>query len=151
MPGNFCFSFVFGYRNVYWCSWNKRKIKITWDKKLTTTYMLIIVEYIKTHNVVLWFAVYSVRVLARRRHHGRFRAKALIVGLWANLRNAMFIRESAADSRFSHGRRQVFVKSAPCAKPSLSFCWCNICNNVLEIRSNLKFGKNSWPSCQLHY
>ena len=27
-----------------------------------------------------------------------------------------------------------------------------ICKNVLEIRSNFaKFGKNSWPSCQLHY
>ena len=26
-----------------------------------------------------------------------------------------------------------------------------ICNNVLEIRSNLKSGKNSWPSRQLHH
>ena len=26
-----------------------------------------------------------------------------------------------------------------------------ICNNVLEIRSNLKFGKNSWPSPQLDH
>ena len=83
--------------------------------------MLIIVEYIKTHNVVLRFAVYSVRELARR-HHGCFCAKVSIVGLWANLRNAMFIRESAADSLFSHGHHQVLVKSAPCAKPSPTFC-----------------------------
>ena len=34
--GNFCFSFVFGYGDVCLWSWNKRKI--TWDKKLTTTY-----------------------------------------------------------------------------------------------------------------
>ena len=44
-------------------------------------YMLVIVEYIKTHIVVLWFAVYSVSILARRRHHGCFRARVSIVGL----------------------------------------------------------------------
>ena len=36
----------------------------------------------------------------------------------ANLHNAMFLRASAADSRFSHGCRQVLFKSAQCAKPS---------------------------------
>ena len=40
-----------------------------------------------------------------------------IVGLWANLRNAMFMRESAADSRFSRGRCQALVKAAPGADP----------------------------------
>ena len=30
---NFYFSFVFEYGNVYLWSWNKGKIKITWDKK----------------------------------------------------------------------------------------------------------------------
>ena len=32
----FYFSFVSGYGNVCYRSWNKGKIKITWDKKLTT-------------------------------------------------------------------------------------------------------------------
>ena len=108
ISGNFCFSFVFGYRNV------------------TTTYMFIIVEYIKTHTVVLWFAVYSVRVLARRKHHGRFGAKVLIVSLRVHVHNAMFIIVRVADSRFSHGRRQWPCKSVQWAKPWLTFCWYNL-------------------------
>ena len=41
MSGNFYFSSVSGYDNVCWWSWNKRKIKINCDKKLTTTYTSI--------------------------------------------------------------------------------------------------------------
>ena len=41
--------------------------------------MFIIVEDIKTQTVVLWFAVYSVKVLARRKHHRDFGAKVSIV------------------------------------------------------------------------
>ena len=38
---NFCFFIVFEYGNVCWWSLNKRKIKITWDNKLKTTYIYI--------------------------------------------------------------------------------------------------------------
>ena len=61
--------------------------------------MLIITEYIKTHTVVLWFAIYSVRILARTRHHGCFDpCKGVDWWTWANLHYPMFIRARAADS-----------------------------------------------------
>ena len=76
---------------------------------------------VKTHIVVLWFAVYSVRILVRRRHHECFRARVSSVGSRPILCNALFIRASAEDSRS-------FVMVAA---------------HVLEICSNLyKSGKN---------
>ena len=39
--GKIFFSFVFGYGDVCLWSWNKRKRKTTWDKKLTTTYTFV--------------------------------------------------------------------------------------------------------------
>ena len=46
--------------------------------------------------------------------------KAICVMQW------MFIRASAADSRFLvAGRSQVLLKSTQCATPSLTFCMCN--------------------------
>ena len=70
----------------------------------------------------------------------------------ANLRNAMDIHQSKCSglSLFSGSRCQVLLKSTQCAMPSLAFYRCYYI--VLEIGSNLfKFGKNSWPSRQLHY
>ena len=43
-----------------------------------------------------------------------------IVSLRAHVHNAMFIIARAADSRFSHGRRQLPFKSVQWAKPLLT-------------------------------
>ena len=60
--GNFCFSFVFGYGDVCLWSWNKRKI--TWDKKLTTTYTFFTLLYelviLLVHSVI--FSLYKETV-----------------------------------------------------------------------------------------
>ena len=116
--------------------------------------MFIIVEHIKTHTVVLWFAVYSVRVLARRKHHGGFGAKVSIVSLRAYVHNATFIIARAADSRFSHGRRQLPFKSVQWAKPLLMFCWCNLLimyslrSRCLEVVDARKDGRARGETCE---
>ena len=60
--GNFCFSFVFGYDDVCLWSWNKRKI--TWDKKLTTTYTFFTLLHelviLLVHSVI--FSLYKETV-----------------------------------------------------------------------------------------
>ena len=60
--GNFCFSFVFGYGDVCLWSWNKRKI--TWDKKLTTTYTFFTLLHelviLLVHSVI--FSLYKETV-----------------------------------------------------------------------------------------
>ena len=89
--------------------------------------MSIIIQYIKTHTVVLWFSVYSVRILARRRHHGCFFAKLY------NAMDACSSEQVHGLSLFSRGCCQVLLKSAQCAMPSLTFCRCNCI--VVEIRS----------------
>ena len=67
---------------------------------LKMPYMSITVQYIKTHTVVLWFAVYSVRILVRRRHHGCLCTTVSIVLLKPIcVMQCMFVRASAADSR----------------------------------------------------
>ena len=67
---------------------------------LKMPYMSISVQYIKTHTVVLWFAVYSVRILVRRRQHGCLCTTVSIVLLKPIcVMQWMFVRASAADSR----------------------------------------------------
>ena len=118
------------------------------DKKLTTTYMFIIVEYIKTHTVVI------CRFLSKdiwRRHHGCFRAKVLIVGLTKGQFALCNVHQSKCSdlSLFSHGRCQrVLSRRNVLNHRSRS---ADVICNVLEIRSNLKFGRNSWPSYKQHY
>ena len=84
---------------IYWTVLSFILIYFEWRD--TENQQLIIVEYIKTHTVVLWawFAVYSVRILAGRRHHGCFRAEVSIVGLRSIcVIQYMFIRANAVDS-----------------------------------------------------
>ena len=63
--------------------------------------------------------------------------------LRANLRYVMLIRANTADSGSS-----VMVAVNVLSHRSRS---ADVIFNVLEIRSNLKFGKNSWPSPREHY
>ena len=68
----------------------------------------------------------------------------------ANLRNAMFIRARAADSRSLVMVAAKYFVSL-CRVLSHRSCSVDVICNILEIYRKLKFGKNSWPSPQLHY
>ena len=65
---NFCFFIVFEYGNVCWWSLNKRKIKITWDNKLKTTYIYI---YIYIYSIGYWINITVYLLLHLESFHYR--------------------------------------------------------------------------------
>ena len=79
--------------------------------------------------------------------------KVSIVRFRANLRNAS--QCSTEQVQRTHASVMVAAKCFLSLRNVLSHRSHSagvICKNVLEIRSNFaKFGKNSWPSCQLYY
>ena len=47
-------SFVFGYGHVCQWSWNKRKVELTWDKKLSTTYVTFSYLFFFSQASIFW-------------------------------------------------------------------------------------------------